>query len=173
MNEDTIVVFTARSPERIVREGGSQAWMLNPSRARQCRWLVCTQNQHNPDHTFSDATRPHGSAFLVGKVAGIIPAPKEGRSERWMIRISEYALIDRPNAWDGSRNPVRYTSLKELNIREEELEFQPMPAGREVISPVTTASDQKLEPLTIGEAKQRLAATHGVKPEAIEIIIRA
>ena len=54
--EDTIVVFTARSPERIVREGGSKAWVLNPVRAKQCTWLVCTQNRHNPDHEFSDAT---------------------------------------------------------------------------------------------------------------------
>ena len=66
---DTIVVFTARSPERIVREGGSQAWVLNAARAKQCTWLVCTQNRHNPDHEFSDATQEHGSAFLLGKVS--------------------------------------------------------------------------------------------------------
>ena len=44
-------------PERIVREGDSQAWVLNAARAKQCTWLVCTQNRHNPDHAFSDATR--------------------------------------------------------------------------------------------------------------------
>ena len=65
---DTIAVFTARSPERIAREGGSQAWVLNPARAKLCSWLVCTQNRHNPDHEFSDATEAHGSAFLVGKI---------------------------------------------------------------------------------------------------------
>ena len=31
---DAIVVFTARSPERIVKEGGSQAWVRNPARAK-------------------------------------------------------------------------------------------------------------------------------------------
>ena len=41
--DDVIVVFTARSPERIIRDGGSQAWVLNPARAKLCRWLVCTQ----------------------------------------------------------------------------------------------------------------------------------
>src|SRR5439155_1362910 len=62
---DTIVVFTARSPERIIREGGSQAWVLNPARAKLCKWLVCTQNRHNPDHNFSDATKPHGAVFFA------------------------------------------------------------------------------------------------------------
>ena len=55
--EDTVIVFTARSPARIVREGGSQAWVLNPDRARQCTWLVCTQNTHNRDHQFSGRDR--------------------------------------------------------------------------------------------------------------------
>ena len=43
--DDLIVVFTARSPERIVREGGSQAWVLNPSRAKlesYVEWLIGT-----------------------------------------------------------------------------------------------------------------------------------
>ena len=69
--QDTIVVFTARSTERIIREGAQQAWVLNPAGAKQCVWLVFTQNRHNPDHEFSDATEPHGSAFLLGKVSGV------------------------------------------------------------------------------------------------------
>ena len=76
--EDTIVVFTARSPERIVREGGSKAWVLNPVRAKQCTWLVCTQNRHNPDHEFSDATEPHGMGFLLGRISAIRKPEDDG-----------------------------------------------------------------------------------------------
>src|SRR5580658_5524446 len=99
--EDTVVVFTARSPERIVREGGSQRWVLNAARAKQCKWLVCTQNRHNPDHEFSDATEPHGTAFLLGKISGIRSAREvDDKEERWLIEISEFARINIPDVWD-------------------------------------------------------------------------
>ena len=107
--EDAIVVFTARSPERIVREGGSQAWVLNPARAQLCNWLVCTQNRHNQDYEFSDATEPHGSAFLLCRVSGVRKSKEDTRDNRWLIEISEFARIDIPDVWDHRRNPVRYT----------------------------------------------------------------
>ncbi len=167
---DTIVVFTARSPDRIVEEGGSQAWKLNPARAKLCKWLVCTQNRHNPDHEFSDATEPHGAAFLVGKVSGIAPSP-EGENGRWMVAISEYARIDMPDLWDGGRNPVRYATIDDLGIEFAELQFQPMPVTLEVAVPERSPVTTPLR-LTIEEAKQGLAATFGVNPEAVEITIR-
>lgn len=131
-NQDTLVVFTARSPDRIIREGGSQAWVLNPVNAKQCRWLVCTQNRHNPDYEFSDATEGHGSAFLLGKISSIIRAPEEGAGDRWMIAISEFARIHYPGVWDHGRNPVRYSSLKQLGIDLADVEFLPMPQKREI-----------------------------------------
>lgn len=170
--EDTIVVFTARSPERIVREGGSQAWVLNPARTKQCTWLVCTQNRHNPDHEFSDATEPHGTGFLLGRISGV--RKSEDGGDRWIILISEFARINVPNAWDHGRNPVRYTSLNELGINLEEVTFQPMPPGDEpppsVEQPAPGVTPGAV--LTIAEAKRQLAATFGVKPEAVEITIR-
>src|SRR5436309_12595644 len=102
---DTIVVFTARSPERIVKEGGSQAWVLNPTRAKICTWLVCTQNRHNPDHEFSDATEPHGSAFLLGKISAVRKLKEDGDGNRLLISISEFARISVSDAWYYGRNP--------------------------------------------------------------------
>ena len=169
-DKDTIVVFTARSPDRIIREGGSQAWVLNPARAKQAKWLVCTQNRHHPDHEFSDATEPHGTAFLVGKISGIVPSEED--PDRWMIEISEFARISMPSIWQG-RNPVRYAHLLEIVFTDiRGLKFQPMPQ-RETSKPV----EQRAEPasphaLTIAEAKKALALTFGVKPEAVEITIR-
>lgn len=170
--EDAVVVFTARSPDRIVREGGSQAWVLNPARAKRCRWLVCTQNTHNPDHEFSDATEPHGTAFLIGKISGVIHAPEDTDSGRWMIAISEYARIDLPGAWDRGRNPVRYSSLKELGIDLDDLQFQAMAQENRPVQTESRSNAASPTMLTIADAKKALAATFGVKPDAIEITIR-
>lgn len=168
---DTIVVFTARSPDRIIREGGSQAWVLNPVRAKQAKWLVCTQNRHHPDHEFSDATEPHGTAFLVGKISGIVPSLET--PDRWMIEISEFARISMPSIWHG-RNPVRYTHLLEVVFADiRNLKFEPMPQ-RDAAKPIEQSAEPASSPhaLTIAEAKKALAVTFGVKPEAVEITIR-
>lgn len=170
---DTIVVFTARSRERIIQEGGSQAWVLNATRAKSCSWVVCTQNRHNPDHEFSDATEAHGAGFLVGKIANIEKSQEEGAGDRWIIRVKEVARVNLPNAWDGGRNPVRYTTLAALGIKPEKLKFEAV-VQAERRSPVGRAAGTELTAtaLTIAEAKKALAATYGVKPEAIEITIR-
>lgn len=168
---DTIVVFTARSPDRIIREGGSQAWVLNPARAKRAKWLVCTQNRHHPDHEFSDATEPHGTAFLIGKISGIVPSLET--PDRWMIDISEFARISMPSIWHG-RNPVRYTHLQEVVFADiRSLKFEPMPQ-RDAAKPIEQRAEPASSPhaLTIAEAKKALALTFGVKPEAVEITIR-
>jgi hypothetical protein len=171
--EDTIVVFTARSPERIVREGGSQSWVLNAARAKNCEYLVCTQNRHNPDHEFSDATEPHGAGFLVGKISGIWPSQEPGDKDRWQVAISQFARIDMPNLWDHGRNPVRYTSLVDLGIDLAKLAWEPMPkaAPRPALASATATTAASAS-LSIAEAKKALAVTFGVKPEAVEITIR-
>jgi hypothetical protein len=170
--EDTVAVFTARSPQRIVREGGSQAWVLNPVRAKQCTWLVCTQNRHNANHDFEDASEPHGSAFLVGKISGLRRSEENPNEARWLITISEYALIDLPNVWGGWRNPVRYTSLADLGIDPGSLSFQPLRAPVDPPAMATAAPPQAGRGLTIAEAKRGLALTFGVGEDAIEITIR-
>ena len=172
-SEDAIVVFTARSPDRIVREGGSQSWVLNAARAKQCTWLVCTQNRHNADHEFSDATEPHGSAFLLGKISAIRQSQEEGDGARWQIAIIGFARINVPDAWDHGRNPVRYTSLAQLGIDPSKVTLKPMPQGDTTPSPAgRTAAGAPVAMLTIAEAKKALAATFGVKPDAVEITIR-
>jgi hypothetical protein len=169
---DTIVVFTARSMDRILREGGSQAWVLNAVNARQCSWLVCTQNRHNPDQEFSDATEAHGSAFLIGKISGVVRAPDKSAGDRWMVTLSEYARINLPEVWDHRRNPVRYTTLEELGINLNEIQFVPMPEVADAPPSQAPRPNGAATALTIAEAKKVLALTFGVKPEAIEITIR-
>jgi hypothetical protein len=174
VTENAVVVFTARSPERLVRERGSQAWVLNPARVKRCEWLVCTQNRHNPDYDFSDATEPHGSGFLLGKISGVRPSTEDDQGRRWIIEISEFTRINYPKLWDHGRNPVRYSSLEELGIDIEGIQFQAILQSEK--NNVKVGGPQPATPpssLTILEAKNALAATFGVKPEAVEITIRA
>jgi hypothetical protein len=169
---DAIVVFTARSPERIIREGGSQAWVLNPVRAKQCRWLICTQNRHNPDHEFSDATEPHRTGFLLGRISGLRKS-EEGDGDRWQILISEFARIQLPDAWDHGRNPVRYTSLRKIGVDPDGMMFEHIPPVHAAGKPSNEQSQTQTSPATmLAEAKRTLAAAFGVKPEAVEITIR-
>jgi hypothetical protein len=180
-NVDTIEVFTDESFEHIIAQGGSGEWLLDPVRAKECTWLVCTQNRKRSYHESAAPTAPHKAGFLLGKISGLGSVTGKSTGNRWMIKISEYAALDDryPNLWDGGRNPRRYTSLTALGIRRDGLEFQPIqrpsvpplgdePPGRP--EPGPSASSPAM--LTIPAAKKALAATFGVKPEDIEITIR-
>jgi hypothetical protein len=156
----------------ILAKGGSDTWKLDPQRVLKCQYLVCTQNRHRQDGT---PEAPHRAAFLVGKVSGVEPAePING--PRWLVRISEYAEIEMPEVWDGSQNPVRYTTLQSLGIDPETLDFQPMPEPPQTLREASAMPDMTsiadVRPLSIADAKQGLAAHFGVGPDAIEITIR-
>lgn len=161
--ENAVVVFTAKSPESIVRDGGSQSWKLDPARAKKCEWLVCTQNAHNPE-PYADGNEPHGSAFLVGRISRI--SPSTDTDGRWKIEISDYARINQPDVWAGDRNPVRYTHLDTLGIDLDGVDFHKLERD------TATANQTASAGLTIAQAKAGLAKTYGVDVDAIEIVIR-
>ncbi|HEX5234248.1 MAG TPA: hypothetical protein VFW25_02850 [Silvibacterium sp.] len=172
MNDDTVVVLTARSIERMVNQGGSQAWRLVPAHARQMDYIVCARNAKAD---WGDGHEAHRSAFLIARVRDVVPSPE--RPDRWLVRFAEYAPIDLPEFWrKGDRNPVRYGSLNELGIEPHQLNWHQMPvatagtaAGLETVSPF----HPKIKPLTISEAKHGLAMNFNVPVEAVEITIRA
>lgn len=120
MRHSAIVTFTAKPLRQIVEEGGSRDWRLDPRRARQAEYLVCTQNTRNPDPVdprFGPPRAAHAVAFLIGRVSDVVPSPRD--PNRWLIRISEYTSANIPNIWGKSghlRYPVWYTSLEELGI---------------------------------------------------------
>src|SRR5437870_3373686 len=106
MKHWTVAVFEGNPVERILQVGGSASWVLNPYRVRQQEYLVCARSV--------DGKEPKDSGFLVGKISGIIPDPNRPDDNRWVIMISEYALIDVPNVWKGWQNPVHYADLESL-----------------------------------------------------------
>ena len=123
MSTPCILVLTARSPERIIKEGGSQAWRLSQRRAKGMEYIVCVQNRHN--HTFGDANQPHHVAFMIGRIADVVPS--EETDGRYKVVFSEYAIINVPKAWPGLRSPVLYMDLERLGIDPSKLDWQPMP----------------------------------------------
>ena len=172
MPSSAIVVFTGKSVEAMLAKGGSDAWVLDPSRARRCQYVVCTRNTHADFATPGPAE--HGAAFLVGRVRDIIRVDDSAESHRYLIAFGEYAPVDVSNAWKGWRNPVRYSSLEDIGVDLAALEWHPMPEGSPRIDQVLeSGSARKFDhPMTIAEAKRELAAAFGVGVDAVEITIR-
>lgn len=175
---DTIVVFTAKSADRITREGGTSSWRLDRSNARRCTYAVCVRNAHS---SWGEGVEDHHVAFLIGKISGVVPTgptpdSNESPKDRYLVQFSEYAKITVPDAWPkGYRNPVRYTSIDDLGIDLEMLDWQAMPSATEAPTPEELEPpvvERRTETLTIADAKRGLALTFGVPPEAVEITIR-
>jgi len=163
-----IAVFTANSRDEILKVGGSASWVVAEKQARRREFLVCIRNARDVD--FHDH-EPHGTAFLVGRISGLLPHGYDKKGmQRWIIEINEYALIDHPEAWGAWRNPVKYTTLEELGIDPEKLQFKAMPTP--IKAPPAPPDRPKTPALTIAEAKAGLALQFGVPPEAIEILIK-
>jgi hypothetical protein len=166
---EVVVVFTAKSTERILNEGGTSAWKLSRNHARQCTYVLCTRNA-NAD--WVEGPEEHHVGFLMGKVKDVVPAPgaKDGR---FLVQFSEYASVNLPGAWNGDRNPVSYSTLAEIGIDPTTLKWKPMPEPAITDSSDGSTSLAASTPLTLFDAKKGLSLTFGVSPEAIEITIRA
>jgi hypothetical protein len=170
MPKKVAVVFTFKSVERLLREGGTSSWRLDRNHARACEFAVCTRNGRN---AYTEGAEPHQSAFLVGKVKDVVPSPTDKRKGRFLIRFSEYAVLSVPDVWRGDRNPIRYVSaLQDVGIDPSTLKWKPMPKEAKPAAPTAARPAPNVTPLTMAEAKNGLALTFGVAPEAIEITIR-
>src|SRR5437667_10131569 len=71
MAKNIAVVFTFKSIERLLREGGTSSWRLRRSNARVCEFAVCTRNARDAR---TEGPEPHQSAFMVGKVKDVVPS---------------------------------------------------------------------------------------------------
>lgn len=162
---DTIVVLTCRGKERILREEGSQSWRLNPSRVAKLQYVVCVQNRKQG---WGNPEAPHHSAFMVAKISGVSPSLEKDAEGRWKINISEYADIYIPDMWDGNRNPVSYTSISDLKIKINNLNFKSLPKKK---SENEEPLNSDLVKLSIQDAKRLLAESLGVEQEQITITI--
>ena len=163
-----ITVFTEDTLDLILEKRGSGSWVVNPTKAGRCKYLVCCRKESWKNRNEGAEAR---AAFLIGLVAGLQKWPgseNERGQPRFLIEISHYARLDEPNVWNGRmRNPVAYLPLEKLGIDLKGIKFEPLPAAPELRA--VAASKGKM---SIAEAKKALAASFGVTPEDVEIIIR-
>lgn len=170
---EVAVVFTAKSIDRILSEGGTSSWRLDRNHARQCEFAVCTRNAHAD---WVEGPEAHHSAFLVGKIRDVIrclatPENNESEKNRYLIRFSEFARVSIPDVWKGDRNPVKYSTLEDLDIDLSILKWEAMPAPSDH-SECVISQPSGVQPLTLAQAKKGLALAFNVSPESIEITIR-
>lgn len=168
MDDTAIAVLTRESVAEILRSGGTGNWALKPRRARATSYVVCVRNDRNED---PDAGERHGTALVVGVVSGLELVGEQDGVKRWRVTFDRHALIDIPGTWGNWRNPVRYTTLSALGIDPDALQFSLWEGVNERLE---EALDGKEVPsLTIPQAKAGLARGLGIRPEQIEITIKA
>lgn len=171
-----LLLFTSRTVDQMVREGGSQAWVLNLQRARQCRYVVCAWNPRG-EYAQPNVMVGHGEAFLVAPIESIEPAGPSEPAGRYIVRFTRFAQPpQRRVVWGGQRNPVAYTTLSALGLSLDALRFE-LPASKRSQVPPSSGQPEahsrgRAVPLTIAAAKRGLALQYDVDPDAIEIVIR-
>jgi hypothetical protein len=167
--ESTIIVFSFFSIDTVLhRHGGSAAWHLDPARARQCDYVLMSRNARD-ERLERGATEPHRSAFLVGRLSEVVPDSE--RPQRYLLKFSDYALVDVPDVWSGNRNPVAYGRLQDFGINPDALDWQPMPELAEPAAPAAAAQATDFATI-IGQHKTAIAEALGVPRDAVEISIR-
>lgn len=157
MAQNVISVLTYKSIKTILQTGGTQSWVLDKPRAKACKYVVICRNARTRD---AEGPEAHGSAFMVGKIKDVVPSTDN--DGRWLILISEYALCDVPDQWEG-RNPVAYWTTDDYDeeIDFDALKFTPVP------SPANGGDG-----ISSDEAKVLLARRYNVSESSIEIVIR-
>jgi hypothetical protein len=166
---DTVMMFCGKSLKTFQQAGGCGDWKLDKDRAIRKRYVVAVRNHHAE---WSEFDVPHGVAWFVGTVEDVVEAP----GGRWLVKVGQYARINVRRDW-GSRNPVAYIRLEELGVDPDKLDWKDFLDGDKQVdvgasTPVAPALGG-IQPLTFDQAKQGLAAAMGIRPEQIEITIRA
>ncbi len=130
--QSAVVVFTSETVETVLDKGGTGEWVVSPKKAGTCKYVVCCRKTEWINRKEGIA---HRAAFLVGVIAGLHKEPDSAENKRgqprFLIELSEYATIQRVEAWDkDARNPVSYKTFGELGIDLRGLNFKPMPPRR-------------------------------------------
>lgn len=161
--KDAVMVFTSKSLETMRLEGGTGNWAAKEERLKHSKWIIATRNQKS---NWAQGEEPHGSAFLIGRVSGVKPAPAP-EENRFVIGFDRYAELHIPNAWTNNRNPVAYTSLDALGIDAERLEWKPFEIQEDGFP-----KDASNKPrIVIDQARSMIARALSIDPEAVKITV--
>jgi hypothetical protein len=124
MSSEAVVVFTGEPTERIIEEGGTSAWHLDPKRAGRCTYAICARNARTD---WGETRDEHRSAFLVGEVREVVPSRPATGKKRFSIAFARYAEVHISEAWPRNQNPVAYRPLDDLGIDLSTLKWKPLP----------------------------------------------
>ena len=188
--EESVLVFTYKDTNTLLKFNGSQSWKLDSKRVSKCKYIICVNNAKHP---LSQNSNNHGFAFLVGKINDVSKALKTNLEDRWIIEFNEYAEVLIPDLWIGLRNPVNYIDTNKININFNDLEFKKVPERdfkfisehiemenkffdeSASISPLDNKNKSDFDysdGLSIEEAKIGLSKKYQIAPENIEIIMK-
>ncbi len=159
------MVFTSKSLETMIMEGGTGNWAGKEERLKHTKWVVATRNLKS---AWTQGEEPHGSAFLVGRITGVKAAPPS-EADRFVIQFDRYANLSIPNAWTNNRNPITYTSLSSLGIDAEKLEWKDFSATK--VQTLRTESAVEAPASVIDQARAMIAQALSIRPEAIKITV--
>ncbi len=197
----SIIVFTHRDVEFLINLKGSTSWVLDPAKARNCDYVICTANSNSE---LSKKEYEHRSAFLIAKIKNVRQALNLPRdAHRYMIEFDEYALINEADYWQKGRNPIHYQDTDDLNIDLDLLEWKKIDKDRNLKAvedyfeienayydqkdevsgkfKVKKLEDKKkkrletktnTEGLSISEAKEGLSKYYEIDQDNIEIILK-
>jgi hypothetical protein len=168
--DSAVAVLTSWEKADLIERKASGNWGVSPDRILQQRYVVAIRNRNT---NWSPVDLEHGTAFLVGRISGVVATDDttvDGRN-RIAIEFDAYAEIEIPDAWGKSRNPVWFTTLENLGIDLNELNFVNVSNGSAVATP-KLSPPAPTEGLSFAEARRGLAARYGVSPNSVEIILR-
>lgn len=175
MLNNALIVFTAKTVSMIQHLRGTQSWVLSPTSMRHVKYVVCARNSdHAYDEECGPRTEEHGEAFLVGRVSGLKKVDRRNNRDRYLVQISEYALVSVPRFWTMGRNPTHYTNTEALmtqGIDVDALDWQPMPDLEGAFDDADAKKSPMEDGLTIVQAKRGLSIKFGVPEESIQIVI--
>jgi hypothetical protein len=177
-DDKSLLLYTSRRVEQMLEQRGSQAWVLNLQRARECRYVVCAWNPRG-EFAQPNVDLRHGEAYLIAPITAIEPAQAPEPLGRYIVRFTKFAVPPgRKIVWTGKRNPVNYTTLSTLGIDADTLTFTArelnVAGAASTVHPAAGGRDSAAEdaPLTIAAAKRGLALQYDVSADSIEIVIR-
>jgi hypothetical protein len=199
-NTESIVVFTHKSHQFLTKLNATCSWVINPHRAKKCKYVVCTRNAL---HELADEDYLHGQGVIIGRNLRVSPTLNPMDEDRYMIEFGEYASLDTCSAAEDDlwgeisgksrRMPVRYinTTLLTMILNDgfDDLEWRSVPKRDEeyvqsqyVVENKYNHPDYEIEPWnprsrnsfteSIDRAKKDLAEDLDVLEENIEIIIK-
>lgn len=164
MKRNVALTFTCRGRDRILKDGGSGDWTINPGRALDyVEYVVCCQNL-NPKRKGDDwgeASHKHGEAFIVGRVKDVVQVKTEPqKKKRYRFMFSEFATVEVEKMWGKERFPVRYLHESDLPFEISELKFKPLPTF-----------EKQERTFNLVEAKAALAEKYGIRANEVAIIL--